>query len=55
MAHEDAIRVDYRNLFRSLPMNRFLQGYEKEGRKLIYTVVVDDVGSKVNLRHYPAN
>ena len=29
-------------------------GYDKDGRKLIYTVVVDDVGSKVNLRHYPA-
>jgi len=30
-------------------------GYDKDGRKLIYTVVVDDAGSKVNLRHYPAN
>lgn len=30
-------------------------GYDKDGRKLIYTVVVDDAGSKVNLRYYPAN
>ena len=30
-------------------------GYDKDGRKLIYTVVVDDKGSKVNLRYYPAN
>jgi hypothetical protein len=28
-------------------------GYEKDGRKLVYTVVADGAGSKVSLRQYP--
>lgn len=28
-------------------------GFEKDGRHLIYTVVADGGGSKVSLRHYP--
>jgi len=28
-------------------------GFEKDGRRLIYTVVPDGTGSKVSLRHYP--